>query len=271
MSGRAAEATTVTRRSLANSSLLQAEIVTIRSLASEGVPLVPGSRPLALIPLSGSLYLEWDAGAVWMDLNQIALVPGNMTLTQRHADVGDVVYISISCPPGPLGQAGGCTVLPVGPDLQREAARLATLISWRENLPSPVRDDALRTILDHVAAMEPPRRPSVAGERSRALVQRVRELVQETSAPRSLDDLASRVGASPVYLTSLFRQVEGTPIYRYQARLRLARSLSRLGETDDITTVAMDLGFASHSHFSTAFRVAFGLTPSAYRASLTVG
>lgn len=270
-SPRMAEATTVKRRSLASSSLHQAEIVTIHNLGSEGIPFLPGPRPLALIPLSGSLYIEWDAGTVWMDLNQIARIPGGMTLKQRHADVGDVVYMSISCPPGPPGQSGQCSVLPVGADLQREAARLATLTSWRENLPPDVLEDALRSILHHVAAIEPPKRFPAAGERSRTLVQRVRELVQETSVPRSLEDLAARVGASPVYLTSLFRQVEGTPIYRYQARLRLARSLRRLGETDDITTVAMDLGFASHSHFSTAFRVAFGLTPSAYRASLIVG
>ncbi|MGZ9101278.1 MAG: hypothetical protein ACXW3O_16385, partial [Brevundimonas sp.] len=67
----AEEVTTVNRRSLANSSLLQAEIVAISNLGPDGVPLISGSQPIALIPVSGSLYLEWDAGAVWMDLNQV--------------------------------------------------------------------------------------------------------------------------------------------------------------------------------------------------------
>lgn len=265
------EAAAVKRQSLADSALLQAEIVTIRNLGPDGVPFISGPRAVALIPLSGALYLDWGAGAVWMDLNQIALVPGAMTLRQRRPIVGDVAYMSVSCPPGPLGPSGECAVLPIGADLQREATRLATLISWCDALPAAIREDALRMILDQVAAIEPPARSAARGERSLTLVQRVRELVQETSTPRSLKDLAASVGASPVYLTSLFRQIEGMPIYRYQARLRLARSLRRLSETDDITTVAMDLGFANHSHFTTAFKAAFGLTPSAYRASLAVG
>lgn len=259
------------REPLVNSPLMQAEIVTIRNLGPEGVPFVSGSHAVAVIPLSGALYLEWGAGVVWMDLNQVVLVPRGMTLMQRHAVIGDVAYMSVSCPPGPPGRSRECSVLPIGADLQRESTRLAALISWRDALPSAIREEALRVIMDHVAALEPPPRSATKGERSLTLVQRVRELVQEASTPRSLKDLAASVGASPVYLTSLFRQIEGMPIYRYQARLRLARSLRRLSETDDITTVAMDLGFANHSHFTTAFKAAFGLTPSAYRASLAVG
>lgn len=259
------------RQSLAEGPLLQAEIVTIRNLGSKGVSFLSGPRALALIPLSGALYLEWDDQAAWMDLNQVVLVPAGLTLRQRHPSVGDVAFMSVSCPPGPIGQSGECTVLPVGPDLQREATRLATLISWCDTLPSSVCEQALGTILDHVTAMKAPDRPPMKGGRSLTLVRRIRELVQEASTPRSLKDLAACVGASPVYLTSLFRQTEGMPIYRYQARLRLARSLRRLSETDDITTVAMDLGFANHSHFTTAFKGVFGLTPSAYKASLNIG
>ena len=260
----------VNRQPLANSPLLQAEIVTIRNPGPASIPFASVPCAVALIPLSGALCLEWDSGTVWMDLNQVILVPAGMTLRQRHPVAGDVAYMSVSCPPGPFGQAGECTVLPIGADLQREAMRLATLISWCEALSPAIREEALWIILDQVAAMKPLERATPRGGRSLTLVQRIRELVQETSTPRSLKDLAASVGASPVYLTSLFRQIEGMPIYRYQARLRLARSLRRLGETDDITTVAMDLGFANHSHFTTAFKGAFGLTPSAYKASLNI-
>ena len=40
---------------------------------------------------------------------------------------------------------------------------------------------------------------------------------------------------SPVYLTQVFQQVEGMPLYRYQLRLRLARALDLLGRYDDLT------------------------------------
>jgi AraC-like DNA-binding protein len=37
----------------------------------------------------------------------------------------------------------------------------------------------------------------------------------------------------------------------------------------DLTRVALELGFSSHSHFSAAFRSQFGLSPSLLRRQLT--
>jgi AraC-like DNA-binding protein len=71
-----------------------------------------------------------------------------------------------------------------------------------------------------------------------------------------------------VYLTQLFRQVEGMPLYRYQLRLRLARALDMLGRCDDLTTLSLDLGFSSHSHFTAAFRQAYGRTPADFQRSV---
>ena len=34
---------------------------------------------------------------------------------------------------------------------------------------------------------------------------------------------------------------------------------------DDLTALSLDLGFSSHSHFSAAFREAYGRSPSAFR------
>ena len=65
----------------------------------------------------------------------------------------------------------------------------------------------------------------------------------------TLADIAAVVGVSPVYLTQLFQQVEGLPLYRYQLQRRLARALDRLGERVDLTELALDLGFSSYSHF----------------------
>jgi AraC-like DNA-binding protein len=84
----------------------------------------------------------------------------------------------------------------------------------------------------------------------------------------TLAEIAAEVGVSPVYLTQLFRQVEAMPLYRYQLRLRLARALDLLGTYDDLTTLGMDLGFSSHSHFTSAFRQAYGRTPAEFQRSL---
>jgi len=83
----------------------------------------------------------------------------------------------------------------------------------------------------------------------------------------TLHEIAAEVGGSPVYLTQAFQRVEGVPLYRYQLRLRLARALDLLGQCDDLSALALDLGFSSHSHFSAAFRQAYGRSPTAFRQS----
>ena len=84
----------------------------------------------------------------------------------------------------------------------------------------------------------------------------------------TLAEIAQEVRVSPVYLTQVFQQVEGMPLYRYQMRLRLARALDLLGDYDDLTTLGMDLGFSSHSHFTASFRQAYGRTPAEFQRSV---
>ena len=84
----------------------------------------------------------------------------------------------------------------------------------------------------------------------------------------TLSEIAGELRVSPVYLTQVFQQVEGMPLYRYQLRLRLARGLDLLARYDDLTTLALDLGFSSHSHFSSAFRQLYGCSPSGFRRSV---
>lgn len=105
------------------------------------------------------------------------------------------------------------------------------------------------------------------GRGSCELVDRAKQVLHACGHERiSLDDIARDVGASAVYLTQEFTRTEGIPLYRYQMRLRLGRALVQLPHADSITDLALDLGFSSHSHFSAAFKAAFGLTPSAYRS-----
>ncbi|MEO6226498.1 MAG: AraC family transcriptional regulator [Thermomonas sp.] len=82
----------------------------------------------------------------------------------------------------------------------------------------------------------------------------------------SLNDIAQAVQVSGAYLTDAFTRTEGIPLCRYHMRLRLNRALVELPRCEDLTTLALELGFSSHSHFSTAFKSLFGVSPSEYRA-----
>jgi len=82
----------------------------------------------------------------------------------------------------------------------------------------------------------------------------------------TLADLAEIARMSPYHLAHVFRREVGLPVYAYVLRLRLAQALSAVIDSDaDITTIALDAGFASHSHFTLHFRTLFGVTPAALR------
>jgi AraC family transcriptional regulator len=86
----------------------------------------------------------------------------------------------------------------------------------------------------------------------------------------TLDDVAKAVHTSPFHFTRIFQKRAGVPVHRYLTQLRLRASLERLAEgADDLTALALDLGFSSHSHFADAFRREFGKTPSEVRATAT--
>jgi AraC family transcriptional regulator len=91
-------------------------------------------------------------------------------------------------------------------------------------------------------------------------------LSRNTNARVRLADVALALGVSPAILAPAFRSVERLSFYQYALRLRLRRAAALLSTTKDLATLAVDLGFASHSHFSTAFLRWSGSTPSAFRA-----
>jgi AraC-like DNA-binding protein len=125
--------------------------------------------------------------------------------------------------------------------------------------------EELTLALVRAALAEDAPRPE-PGVGTRLLLRRAKEVLEaEFATPIRLHHVARTVGASPTYLTDLFRRLEGVSMHRYVAQLRLARALVELPHADDLSALALDVGFSSHSHFSAAFRRAFGCTPSQFR------
>ena len=94
-------------------------------------------------------------------------------------------------------------------------------------------------------------------------------LIQDVARRWTLKEIAAEVGVSAIHLAQVFSQHEGIPLYRYHLHLRLARALDLLPDCTDLTGLALDLGFSSHSHFSYQFRRQYGLSPSAFQRALT--
>lgn len=104
----------------------------------------------------------------------------------------------------------------------------------------------------------------------RELVETARILLSEClGGTLTLPGIARRVHSSPFHLARIFRRMTGLSLHRYLTRLRLRAAIERLAEGEsDLTALALDLGFASHSHFSDVFRREFRLTPRAFRHRL---
>lgn len=100
----------------------------------------------------------------------------------------------------------------------------------------------------------------------RERVERARTILRERlrEAP-SLEELGRLVGCSPFYLSRLFSQETGTTIQQYlrQVRLERAAELLRTGRCN-VTEAALEVGYSSVSHFSTAFREMFNCCPGLY-------
>src|SRR5260221_6313941 len=138
--------------------------------------------------------------------------------------------------------------------------------SLRQRIAEPLEAESLALTL--VQRALGPRTTHAAGASigRQRLVDRVKLVLTSDLGRRwTLAEIAAEVRGSPVYLTQVFQQVEGLPLYRYQLRLRLARALDLLAQYDDLTALSLDLGFSSHSHFSAAFRQAYGRSPSQFR------
>ena len=92
------------------------------------------------------------------------------------------------------------------------------------------------------------------------------ELALDLSRRESLEELAARLHTSPFHLARVFRAETGFTLAGYRQALRLRAALERLPATDrDLTTLALELGFSSHSHFTASFTCEFGVPPSAVK------
>ncbi len=135
-------------------------------------------------------------------------------------------------------------------------------------------DEAIYALLDDVvrgAASRAGARPERARDKDGpAIADEIRHLISARfDEDWSLARLQHHFGVSAFRLCRLFRRVTGSSIHGYLVSVRLRASLERTEpRAVDLAAVAMDLGFASHSHFTLAFRRTFGVPPSAWRSEL---
>jgi AraC family transcriptional regulator len=113
--------------------------------------------------------------------------------------------------------------------------------------------------------------PCRLGTAQRLRIEQARALLAGAPASRwDLHRLGRVLHCSPFHLARQFRAATGETISQYLLRLRLALALERLaGDERDIARLAIETGFAHHSHFTARFHRTFGITPKHARQMLT--
>jgi AraC-like DNA-binding protein len=140
--------------------------------------------------------------------------------------------------------------------------------------PALARESLYEVLRGAVHALNPPAAAlPVESEKTRRARREIVEEAKVVLTSRmgegiSIDDLGRHVYTSPYHLARLFRAGTGFSVHGYLMQLRLRTGLDRIqGRHGGIGEVGLMLGFSSHSHFTTSFRRAFGLTPTAVLAS----
>jgi AraC family transcriptional regulator len=112
-------------------------------------------------------------------------------------------------------------------------------------------------------------RETTASRRRRALVDAIRQLlITEPAANLSMQEIGAAVGASPFHVCRVFRAETGRSIHEYRLELRLRLGLELLESPQPLSAMAYRLGFSSHSHFTGATRLRFGMSPTDLRRRL---
>lgn len=147
-------------------------------------------------------------------------------------------------------------------DIHLLIARIDNLLRNRRRL----RDryvNQLETSIDH----------EVTGLEDRAFLAHFTALVEKHLGNNEyrVEDLSRELGISRVHLYRRIKDLLDISVgdYIQQVRLKRAKHLLR-SSSQNISDIAYSLGFSSPAYFSTAFKTAFEVTPSAYRRKQTV-
>jgi AraC-like DNA-binding protein len=89
--------------------------------------------------------------------------------------------------------------------------------------------------------------------------------------PLGVNDMARAAGLSRAHFSREFRRVFGDPPHAYLLTRRLERAAALLRHTDrSVTDICLSVGLRSLASFTTSFTRAYGMSPTAYRASISI-
>ncbi|HEV7869615.1 MAG TPA: AraC family transcriptional regulator [Chthoniobacteraceae bacterium] len=247
------------------------------NLAGRGSVKAPGAQ-LDLAPLTGGFYLQDEQH-----------LSGVRTAGERH----QFITIELSLPflerhlaPGEKGLHARLQTLSRG-GLTAQVSETIRLTTEHQQMIASLRHPpvyaAAQRLWYHAKALEAAAaffyQPLVEDDlfcqrqkrQNQERVQKVIAVLRENLAnPISLEEIGRKVGCSHFHLSRIFSQEIGKTIFQKLRELRLERAAEMLREGKlNVTQVALEVGYSSPSHFSSAFHEAFGCCPGLYPLATT--
>jgi transcriptional regulator GlxA family with amidase domain len=135
-------------------------------------------------------------------------------------------------------------------------------------LPPPPVAHKLQVLLDELEAAEPC--PLGLPDANDPRLQKVTLALSECPGdPRSARQWANLAGVSAKTMERLFHSETGMTFSEWRRNLRLIAAVELLEKGEDVTSVALTVGYNSLSAFIEMFRKALGVPPGAFQRSET--
>ena len=213
---------------------------------------VYASSGVMTVTTLSAAYVVPPQRAVWMPA-------GVMHRIEARSDVGmRSLYIEVS---EITDLPAEVCVLQVAP-LLRELV-VAAVAAGPEYEPDSPHSRIVAVILDQIR-VQPVASLALPMPTDPRLSKIVQSLITNPADQRGLDEWAREVGASKRTLTRLFPAQTGMSFGSWRQQRRLLRALELLASGNNVTAVALELGYENTSAFIAMFRRCLGETPARY-------
>ena len=96
----------------------------------------------------------------------------------------------------------------------------------------------------------------------------LRDITENLSDPKTVDELAGKYGVGHTKLAEDFRQATGKTYKKYLTDLRMTRAIELLASGSSIINASLETGYSSEAHFIKTFREYYGVTPGSMKSGI---
>ena len=141
---------------------------------------------------------------------------------------------------------------------------LLEVASWPEFYQETEQTSRLTRVLIDRLAIAPSNELFMPTITDKRLLPIIDELNHDPANKLTIEQWATKVGASSRTLNRLFNKNYGMGFSRWKQKLKILKSLEMLNTDNQLTSIAFELGYESTSAFITAFKKQLGCSPKKY-------